>query len=556
MILISLFGGLLLLLYGIKLLNDGLQYVAGSKIRSLLRSLTSNKLLAVGGGAFITGLVQSSSATSVMLIGFVSAGLMTFRQTLPVILGADIGATLTVQLIAFHVYDYAVLFIGIGLTLFLFAKRILFKNIGQSVLGFGFVFLSLKIMIDAMTPLNNNTLFQQVFIVLTATPFLAIALSVILTALIHSSAATIGLALVLAESGLIPFHTSVYIVFGANIGTCATALLASLRSPVEARRVAWVHVAFKISAVLLFLPFLGMFQDMVLATTPDASRQIANVHTFFNAIMALIFLPLTGFFASLVIKLVPENAEEKKFGPLYLDDHVLGTPSLALGQATREALRASDIVREMLVDSVKVFQNDDQSLITGIKNKDNLVDILDRHIRLYLTRLSSSNLTDSQSRRAVVVLEISRNLEIIGDIIDRNIMHLALKRIDKGLVFSKEGMEEIIRFHTKILENFDTAISAFATNDRDLADRVLRNKEDLGDMGRELVQAHLDRLRKGFRESIETSHIHLDLIGHLGRINSLITHIIYPITEEKRVRGREDMGIDAQDGYTTGGRQQ
>jgi phosphate:Na+ symporter len=544
MILISLFGGMLLLLYGIKLLNDGLQEAAGSKIRSLLRSITSNRFTAVGGGAFITGLIQSSSATSVMLVGFVSAGLMSFRQTLAVILGADIGATLTVQLIAFHVYDYAVLLIGIGLSFFLFTKRLLYRNIGQGLLGFGFVFLSLKIMIDAMTPLQGNDLFRQVFIALTDSPAIGIVLSAGVTALIHSSAATIGIALALATSGMIPLHAAINIILGANIGTCATALIASLRSPAEAQRVAWAHVLFKVVGVLLFLPFLGPFEQLVTSTTPDPARQIANANTLFNVIMALVFLPFIGLFSKLIMKILPEKAEEKKFGPLYLDDHVLGTPSLALGQATREALRASDIVKEMLKDAVKVFQSDDPDTIASIKSKDNLIDLLDRHIRLYITRLSSSHLTESQSRRAMAVLEISRNLESIGDIIDRNVMPLAMKRISKGITFSQEGMDEIIRFHEKVMENFDTAISAFAGHDRDLSDTVLRNKEEIGILERELVQAHLDRLRKGFRESIETSHIHLDLIGNLARINSLITHIIYPIADEKRGRGREDVGIE------------
>jgi len=544
MIFFSLFGGVLLLLYGIKLLNDGLQNAAGPRIRSLLRSLTSNRFSAVGGGALITGLIQSSSATSVMLVGFVSAGLMSFRQTLAVILGADIGATLTVQLIAFHITDYAVLLIGIGLTFTLFAKRTLARNAGQGVLGFGFVILSLKIMTEAMAPLQSNDLFRQVFVALTDTPLVGIILSALVTGLIHSSAATMGIAIVLAASGLIPLNAALYIMFGANIGTCATAFIASLRAPVEARRVAWAHVLFKVFGVLLFLPFLGPFESLVTATTTDLPRQIANAHTLFNTVMAVCFLPFTGLFAKLITRMVPEKEEEKKFGPLYLDEHVLGTPSLALGQATREVLRASDIVREMLLDVIKVFQGDDPAAIAAIKDKDNMIDLLDRQVRLYLTRLSSSRLTESQSRRNVAVLETSRNLENIGDIIDRNLMPLAMKRISKGITFSREGLEEISSFHRRILENFDTAVSAFATHDRDLADRVLRNKEELGIMERELVQAHLDRLRKGLRESIETSHVHLDLIGNLARINSLITHIIYPIAEEKRGRGREDVGIE------------
>ena len=545
MIIVSLFGGVFLLLYGIKLLNDGLQNAAGSKIRSLLRSLTSNRLSAVGAGAFLTGLIQSSSATSVMLVGFVSAGLMTFRQTLAVVLGADIGATLTVQLIAFHITDYAILLIGAGLALVLFSKKRFSRSVGDGLLGFGFVFLSLKIMIEAMEPLQGNELFRQVFAVLSGTPAFGIVLAAVLTAFIHSSAATMGIALALAKSGLIPLPAAISIVLGANIGTCATALIASLRSPAEARRVAWAHVLFKVFGVILFLPFLGPYESLVASTASDLPRQIANAHTLFNVIIAVLFLPFTGLFAKLIIHLVPEKAEEKKFGPLYLDEHVLGTPAIALGQATREALRASDIVREMLVDSVTVFRTDDPSTISAIKDKDNLIDLLDRHIRLYITRLSSGHLTESQTRRAMTVLEISRDLESIGDIVDRNVMPLALKRIKKGITFSQEGLDEIIAFHKKVLENFDIAVTAFSGNDRDLADRVLRAKEELGALERELVQAHLDRLRRGFRESIETSHIHLDLIGNLARINSLITHIIYPIVEEKRVRGREDVGIEA-----------
>lgn len=544
MIYISLFGGVLLLLYGIKLLNDGLQNTAGPRIRSLLRSLTSNRFSAVGAGALITGIIQSSSATSVMLIGFVSAGLMSFRQTLAVILGADVGATITVQLIAFHIYDYAMLLVGFGLILMFFSKRHLYRNLGQGLLGFGFVFLSIKIMSDGMVPLEQSSLFKELLVVLIGAPITGIILSAVLTALIHSSAATISIALALAGHGLITLDAAVHIVLGANIGTCSTALMASLRSPAEARRVAWAHVFFKIIGVALFLPFLGPFERVLRQSDPDVLRQIANAHTFFNVIIAAVFLPFVVPFSKLISRLVPEKAEEKKFGPMYLDFHVLTTPALALGQATREVLRASDIVREMFSNAVSVFQRDDLSMISELKDKDNLIDVLDRQIRLYLTRLSSSNLTEPQSHRAVALLEIIRDLENIGDIIDRNIMPLAKKRINKGLMFSQEGMDEIVSFHKKIMENFDMALSAFAGHDRDLADRVLRNKEDISIMERELVQAHLERLRKGLRESIETSHIHLDVIGNLARINSHITHIVYPVVESMRERSRDEDALE------------
>ena len=204
---------------------------------------------------------------------------------------------------------------------------------------------------------------------------------------------------------------------------------------------AWAHVLFKVFGVLLFLPLLALVQRLVEQTAPDVMRQIANANTLFNVIMAVVFLPFLGLFAKLLVKLVPEKAEEKRFGPMYLDDHVLGTPSLALGQATREALRASDIVREMLIEMIRGLQSDDPAVVEEIKHKDNLVDLLDRQIRLYITRLSSSSLTESQSRRVMTVLEVTRDLENIGDIIDRNIMPIALKRITKGFVFSQEGMD-------------------------------------------------------------------------------------------------------------------
>ncbi len=540
MIYLDLFGGVLLLLYGIRLINDGLQNAAGPRIRTLLRSLTSNRLAAVGAGAFITGLIQSSSATSVMLVGFVSAGLMSFRQTLAVVLGADIGATLTVQLIAFHVTDYAVLLVGLGLSLSLFAKRHHLKNIGQGLLGFGFVFLSIRIMSDALAPLQQNDLFKEVMVVLVGSPFTGILLSALFTGLIHSSAATIGIALALAANGLVSLEGAIYIVLGANIGTCSTALMASFRAPAEARRVAWAHVLFKAAGVAVLLAVLPLFERLVIYTGSDLSRQIANAHTLFNIFLALIFLPFLGLVAKLLVRLVPESTVEKRFGPMYLDDHVLGTPSLALSQATREVLRESDIVKEMLADAVRIFEVEDQGVILAVRDKDNLVDVLDRQIRLYLTRLSSSRLTEFQGRRAVALLEASRDLESIGDIIDRNIIPLALKRITKGLMFSAEGIREITDYHRKLIENFDMALSAFSSQDQDLARRVLRNKEELEGLERELIQAHLDRLRKGLRESIDTSHIHLDAIGNLARINALITHIIYPVFEDPRSRSRED----------------
>lgn len=530
---ISLFGGALLLLYGIQLVGEGLQRAGGSLLKPILGTLTKNPLSGLGIGTLLTAILQSSSATTVMLVGFVNAGLLSLRQSMGVILGSDIGTTITVQLISFKVFDYAVLLVGLGILGMLVFKNRVRQDLSKGVLGFGFIFLSIKIMAESMVPLRENTVFILLLGALGENPLTGIIISAIFTALFHSSAATIGIALAMAVEGIIPLKAAISVIFGANIGTCATAITASIGTSAEAKRTAYVHIVFKMLGVAIFFPFIEGLGNIIVRTSTELPRQIANAHTLFNFVIAIIFLPFLGPIEKVIRRMVPDKISLERFGPRYLNPHLISTPELALGQATREVIRMADIVEEMLKRTIDVFKNNDRELLEKIEDRDDDVDLLDREIKLYLVKILRGSLTESLSKKEIDILEMINNLENIGDIVDKNLMRSAKKKINRGLSFSKEGMDEIASFHGKIIENFDLSISAFTSRDADLAARIISRKERIEEMCKELKQAHINRLHLGYKESIETSSIHLDVLTNFERINSHITQMAYPLFEEK-----------------------
>ncbi len=532
LMLIALFGGMALLLYGMQLVGEGLQLAAGGRMRQILGHITNNRFKGMMVGAFITAVIQSSSATTVMLVGFASSGLMDLTQTIGVILGADIGTTVTVQLIAFQIFDYALLLVGIGFLLIFTSRRKIFKYAGQAILGFGFIFFAMKIMSEAMVPLRQSPIVKTLLVSLGDQPLLGIIVAAIFSALVHSSAATIGLALTLSLQGLLPLAAAIPVIFGANIGTCATALASSIGTKPEAKRVAMAHIFFKVMGVLVFLPFIQPFVRLVELTATDVPRQIANAHTLFNVGITALLLPFSAVLARFISSLVSEDKEGGGlFGPRYLDDHMLETPALALGQATREALRMADIVSEMFTKTVATFSGEDVELIEFVQERDDQVDTLDREIKHYLTKLSQQSLTAEQSKREIGILAFANNMENIGDIVDKNLMDLAKKKLTKAVHFSEPGLKEIILLHKKVLQNLELAISAFASNDPALAQQVLEHKLEISQTERKFRQAHIQRLHEGYRESIDTSEIHLDVLTNLKRINSHITAVAYPILE-------------------------
>lgn len=524
----------MLILYGMRIAGEGLQKAVGAKLRGFLINATSNRFKGVFVGASITALLQSSSAATVMLVGFAGGGLLGLRETMGVILGADIGTTLTVQILAFKVYDFAIAFIGAGIFLKLLGKKGVSGDIGTACLGFGLIFLGLKILIETFTPVTQNPLLKELLLGMSQDPVAGIIISALLTALFHSSAATLGLAITAAHAGLLTFDAAMPIVLGANVGTCVSAVTSSMGAAVDAKRVALAHILFKVIGVIIVLPFLGVFTRLVVLSTADPARQVAVAHTFFNIGIAVLFLPFIVPFTRLVKFLLPEREVSIKFGPKFLDPLVLTSPTLALAQATRECLREAEVVEEMLKKSIEVFEKDDPELLERIEERDNDIDLLDREIKLYLTKISRESLSEEQSKRDLEVILFSDNMENIGDVIDKNLMELARKKIRGEYRFSKEGAKEIRALHQKVVENFALGVAAFTGSDPELSARLINHKAKLSETERELREAHINRLRLGLKESIDTSAIHLDVLTNLKRINSYITNIAYPIIERSR----------------------
>jgi len=530
--LFGLLGGMAMLLYGMRVVGEGLQLAAGGKLRQLLGSLTRNRVTGLLAGAVITAIIQSSGATTVMLVGFASSGLITLPQSLGVILEADIGTTLTVQLIAFQIAAYALVLVAIGFSLTFWAKRHVFRYAGQAIIGFGLIFLVIQVMGNVTAPLRESPLISALLVSLGDYPFLGLLVAAAFTALVCSSAATLGLAVALAGQGLLPLRAALPIMLGANIGTCATALASSLGGNVEARRVAVAHTAFKVLGVAACLPFLAPFARLATWTAPAIPRQLANAHSLFNVGMAVLFLPATTLLARGIEWLIPEREEPgTRFGPQYLQPQMLETPALALGQATREALRMADLVSEMLGKAVDALSTDDLDLIDAIEAQDDRVDTLNRAIKRYLTQLASAPLTEEQRAREFSLLHFIDNLENIGDILDRNLMEQAKKRVRRRVRFSAMGLEEIRSFHGEVCQNLARAVAAFASGDAGLARQVLDQKLPIRQLERHLREAHIQRLHDGYRESLDTSEIHLDILTNLKRISSHITAIAYPVLD-------------------------
>jgi phosphate:Na+ symporter len=532
-VLLALFGGMALLLYGIRQSGEALQRAAGGRLRHLLTGLVRNRLMAVLSGAAVTAIIQSSAATTLMLVGFVSAGLMTFRQTLGLILGADIGTTFTVQLIAFDIGAYAPLLIGLGFTIGYLGRRRVVKDVGQAVLGLGLMFLGLKLIVDGVVPLEHSILLQEVIAALSETPALIMLIGAALTALVASSAATIGLAIALASAGLLPLEAAVGIVLGANIGTCVTAHVAAIGATAEAKRVAVAHIAFKLLGAALVFPFIGPFTALAASTAAEPARQIANAHTLFNIGISLAFLPFTGVAARAIEAAVPDDRPgEVLFRTRYLDERALDQPPLALGQAHREALRMADVVQAMYREVIIVFRTDSQALIEDVEKRDDQVDFLEREIKLFLARVGREAMGTDLSRKEIGLISFIGNLENVGDIIDKNLMELARKKLYQGRRFSEAGWAEIVEFHGLVAKNLEKAIAAFAANDRVLAQEVLDQRPLMRQRERELRESHLNRLRLGLAESLDTSEIHLDVLTNLKRISSHVSALMFPILEE------------------------
>ncbi len=516
-----LLGGLSLFLYGIKTGSRGLQKLAGGKLRLLLYSLTRNPFGGAAAGIVITIFTQSSAATAVTLISLANSGILELVQTLGVLIGADIGTTLTVQLIAFKVLNISFAIIALGFGIMSLAKKDLTQSIGQSIFGFGLLFLGMKIMADLVAPLQNSEIFRLIITRGLRNPITGVVVGALLTALVRSSAVMLGIILSFSFENLLSLETAIPLIFGANIGTCSTAFLASMGGGAAGKRIAWSHIVFKIVGVIIFLPLIGPLSHIVRLTSSYLPRQIANAHSIFNIATAFIFLPLVPLFSKVICSFVATEEEKKElFGPKYLDYRVLDTPALAVANATREIMRMADIVYDMLEMSMEVFKKNDENMKVKVISNDDKIDLLDQSVTNYLTRISTKELTDEESAAQTRLLQIAREIERIGDVVSKSLMTYAGKKIDQGFYFSDQGFTEIEELHKKVLENLKLSVNSFVTMDARLAKKVIKNNRKIEKLEKEFEDSHIHRLQEGLKESLETSTVHLDLIGDLKLIGS------------------------------------
>jgi phosphate:Na+ symporter len=528
---IELLGGIAIFIYGLQLANDGLQKRAGDQLRRWLTAFTERRLSGLLSGTLLATVLQSSTATVMMVMGFANTGLLSLSQAMSLLLGAGIGTTVVVQVMSFKLSHLAMLILVIGFAIISLGKRGRTRAVGRAVLGFGLVFLGIQLTSGATAPLQRNTLLLQVIAAFGEQPVLGVAAGAGLTAIVQSSAVTLGLLLSLSFSGLLTLHAALPMVLGANLGNCVMPMLSAVRANVEGKRVAWAYLILRASGVAGGLLLLDPFTTLASWTAASLPHQIANAHTLFNILLAVLALPFLPWAAALArwIVVVPPDAGARQVHVQYLDEQALDSPALAFAQATREILRMAEMVQRMLAKVMTVFEANDRDLVEDISEADDYVDYLEHHIKLYLTKLSRSALIDEQAARELELIAFTSDLESIGDIVDIDLMHLAKKKIRKGLEFSKEGAEEIRSFHARVMENFELSIAAFTSGDVELARKLLRHKVKIAEMAQDLTEAHIQRLHQGLRESIETSSIHLDLLSNLKRINSQLSNIAHPL---------------------------
>ncbi len=517
-------GGLGLFIFGMRLMGEALQRAAGDRMRKILETLTKLPVVGVLTGTLVTATIQSSSATTVMVVGFVNAGLMTLKQAISIIMGANIGTTVTAQLIAFKLSDYLFLIIALGFALHFFSRRRLWRALGETLLGFGILFLGLEVMQGSVAPLKESAAFSNLITRLGHYPLLGVLVGIAMTATIQSSSATIGILIALANQGLVPFDVALPVLFGDNIGTCVTALLASIGTNLNAKRAALAHLLFNVIGTAIFLSVLPWFKAFVLLISPDSpARLIANAHTSFNTLNTMLMLPLINYYARLITWLLPGEVEELKKGPVFLDEHVMDSPALALSLATKETIRMAQIAAESLENAMQGFFQKDQRRLEKACEQEQVVDELEKAITVYMAKLAQRDMTPEQSQRHTGLLHAINDIERVSDHAE-NVAELAEERIAENLPFSEYALRELKSMYSLVARTFRDAISALQHEDREKARLVLANEPRIDAMERELRKNHLVRLNKGICYPA-SGVIFLDLISNLERVGDHANNI-------------------------------
>jgi phosphate:Na+ symporter len=531
-VIISLVGSVALLLWGVRMVRTGMTRSFGPGLRRLLGEYGDSRLGALGAGLVTTTILQSSTATALLLASFASRGLIEQPIALAAMLGADIGTSVAAQIFSLDVKWLWSILVGCGVIVFMSSSKDKMRGTGRILLGLGLMLLALAHVQVAAEPLRESATFRSLLSGLAGEPILGFLVTILITWFAHSSLSIVLLIMSLASTGALPAPLTLALVLGANVGGAIAPLISLSGSPVGARRVALGNLGMRTALAVPALFVVGSAADIFSMISPDPARLVVNFHIGFNIAVALVFLPLTGLVASLTTRLLADPAKPADLAkPRYLDASVTDTPSEALACAMRETLNLGGHVENMLRDALVVFEKSDAHLMKEVERTDNIVDSLHEAIKLYLVKVSTGELSDEESRRYVEILTFNTNLEHIGDIIDKNLMELAAKMIKNRYAFSGEGMDDLRKLHGRVMDNMRLSFNVFATRDVTLARRLLAEKAGMRNAEVAAADSHYARLREARRESMETSAIHLDVIRDMKRISGHLTAVAYPILE-------------------------
>lgn len=518
--LFTLGGGLGLFLYGMKMMGDGLEKAAGSKMKRLLEILTTNRFMGVLVGAIVTAIIQSSSATTVMAIGFVNAGLMNLAQATGVIMGANIGTTITGQLVALKITDYAPVAVFLGVGILLFGKKRYVKHIGEILVGFGILFMGMNLMSTAMEPLHNNVAFQNLMTKI-SNPILGVLVGAGITIILQSSSASIGIIQALAMQSLIGLDVAIFILFGQNIGTCITAILASIGANINAKRTAAIHLMFNVMGTVLFLVLILLFKvpyvNWIIGLTPgNVVRQIANAHTGFNIVNTVITFPIVGYLAFLAKKMVPgEEPKHEEMSLKYLDKRILETPPFAVAQIRKEVDRMGSLARNNLSESIESLINKDESKINDILHREEIINFLNRNITEYLIQVNGLEIPEKDRQMVGGLFHVVNDIERIGDHAE-NVVEYAQYLIEHDLAMSDKAIGDLNEMKDKVIALLDDSLMAMKNQDRDLARTVKEQENDVDNLEETLRENHIERLNQQLCTP-GSGVVFLDLINNLER---------------------------------------
>jgi phosphate:Na+ symporter len=533
LVLLDLIGGVALLLWGLHMVQSGIARAFGADLRRLLAKGLGNRFSAFAVGLGLTAVLQSSTATGLMVTSFAADGAVALVPALAIMLGANVGTTLIVQILSFNVAAAAPVLFIVGLLAFRGGARTRLKDLGRVAIGLGLMLLALHILIDVLAPAEDAPGMRALLRAVTGDPLLCVVIAAVLTWAAHSSVATVLLIMSLAYSNFITPSAALALVLGANLGSAVNPLLeGGKRGDLASFRLPLGNLLNRLIGVALFLPFLAVVADWARELQPDMAKMTAQFHIVFNVLLAASFMALLDPLAWLLEKILPARVKaDDPSAPRYLDEGALDAPSLALADASREVLRMGDIVEVMLQKVMTALMTGNRALVAEVCRMDNTVDRLDEAIKLYVAKLTRDSLDEREGKRAMEIVSFTINLEHVGDIIDKNLSELAGKRIKRNIQFSAEGAAELTAFHKRVLDGLKLAFSVFMSGNVGDARKLIAEKTQVRLAELEAAEHHFERLREGRPESIESTSLHLDVLRDLKRIHSHICSAAYPVLE-------------------------